>query len=82
MGKHVDDAEWKMELRLRRFFKKLLYRLAIFLIKVTTIVLILYIIWYLISYFGGRDFVLFIIDVTADTGKFVLTRLQNNTVAN
>ena len=82
MGKRVDDAEWKMELRLRRFLKKLFYRLTILLIKVSAVVFVLYLIWYLISYFGGKDFVLFIIDVTADTGKFVLTRLQNNTVAN
>ena len=82
MGKRVDDAEWKMELRLRRFLKKLFYRLTILLIKVSAVVFVLYLIWYLISYFGGKDFVLFIIDVTADTGKFLLTRLQNNTVAN
>ena len=42
MGKRVDDAEWKMELRLRRFLKKIFYRLTIFLIKVAAIVLILY----------------------------------------
>ena len=78
--KPIDDAEWKMELRLRRWLKKSFYRLAVFLIKVAVILFILYFIWYFILYVGGKDFVLFIVDVTVDTGKFVLTRLQNNTM--
>lgn len=78
--KRPDNAEWRMELRLRRLLKKLFYKIAVFLVKVIVIVLVLYFIWMTILYLGKKDFVLFIFDVTVDTGKFVLTRLQNNTM--
>ena len=76
MPRKKEEFEWKIEKRLRKWLANTTITILIFFVKIILIVLgILFLIYAL----NLQDFVLFVIDVSKQTGEFVLSKTFNVT---